>query len=84
VRFTPKITGLFDVAEYTVIMSDKTPRLQPHTRIELARRGSERYTYPTLPLTPDQHRKLGQLPLTDGAPIIRDAPEETTGVGWPE
>jgi hypothetical protein len=71
-------------------MSDKNPRIQPHatTMIELARRGSEMYHYPKLPvLNADQHRKIGQMSLTDGVPIIREnviTSEETSGVGWPE
>lgn len=68
-------------------MSDKTQRLSTHhtTMIELARRGSGMYHYPTLPLTPDQNRKIGQMSLTDGVFIPHEAPpEETSDVGWPE
>lgn len=59
-------------------MSDKTPRIQPHatTMIELARKGSEIYHYPTLPLTADQQKKIGQMSLTDGVIIIKEAPPE--------
>lgn len=65
-------------------MVEKSPRLKPHSTIELARRGSENYRYPTLPLNPDQNRKIGQMSLTDGVFIPREVPEETSGIGWPE
>lgn len=59
-------------------MSEKNPRIKPHavTHIELARKGSEDYQYRTLPMTPDQQKKIGQMSITDGVFIPREAPPE--------
>ena len=58
-------------------MSEKTPRIKPHATIELARKGMEAHQYPKLPvLNPDKQRKIGQMSITDGLTIIREAPAE--------
>lgn len=42
-------------------MSEKAPRIKPHTMQNLANRGAELYH----PLTPDAQRRLGQISFTD-------------------
>lgn len=58
-------------------MPDKegAPRLKPHLTMQgLAEVGKRMYH----PLNPDQQRKIGQMSLTDGMPIVREAPSEGT------
>lgn len=40
-------------------MTEKTPRLKPHTMTDLSRLGIKMYGPP--PLNPDQQRRLGQV-----------------------
>lgn len=57
-------------------MSEKTPRLRPHEKtsmVELAKLGADMYHRP---LNADQQRRLGQMSLTDGVPIIHEAPSD--------
>lgn len=57
-------------------MRDKEPRIQPHlTMNELAKRGAELY-HPYNPHVSEYSRKLGSLSLTDGLPVITEAPKE--------
>lgn len=66
-----------------MMLMNKQPRLQPRERpsarpdfdpkmAELARRGAYLY-HP--PLNADQQRRVGQMSLTDGLPVIREVPE---------
>lgn len=75
-------------------MSEKTPRIRPHEIVvdgPLDMKGLQaagNLMYHPLGVNRYVHvydQKLGQISLTDGVPIIREAPsEETGGIGWPE
>lgn len=53
-------------------MSEKSPRIRPHERAATVL-GAEQAKRA---LNSDQHRRLGQMSITDGVPIPREAPPE--------